>query len=109
MPGTLFLDALKKKVALTKGYPMGDGRLLKPDKYGEPSDADLYKVKGPIAKAASRLREAVKGEVDPNRPNYKNVQARLDAERSEGIVRQDKDITSLGVKPTGKSKHGGGL
>lgn len=102
MPGTLFLDALEKKAKLKKGYPMKGGRVLEPDWVtGEPIDEDLYGA-GPVKKAFQRLvekgREALKGEVDPNKPNYKNVLARRTAEESEGLIRNEHDITNLGVR-----------
>lgn len=102
MPGPMFLDTLEKKAKLKKGYPMKGGRVLEPNRgTGEPLNEDLYGA-GPVKKAFSRLiekgREALKGEVDPNKPSYKNVLARRTAEEAEGLIRNEHDITNLGVK-----------
>jgi hypothetical protein len=105
MPGTLFLDALKRKTRLEKGYPMQDGRTLEPAAaentfnplmHGLPQDRDLYKGESLTKRLKSRLREAINGPA-PN-ADYEGVRDRLDVEESEGLSRRDNDITSLGQK-----------
>lgn len=108
MPGTLFLDALEKRRKLTKGFPMGDGTVRKPDVVlpDLPDEQDLYRQPSLLDRAIGRLKAAVKPQMDPSLPGKHNIQNRRDAEKSpEGNIRRDpNDLTNQGVLTSTEEK-----
>lgn len=103
MPGTLFLDALKKKEELRKGYPLAEGRSVKPGDGlffpDEPNDKDLYRAPSLLGRAISRLRHAYADTAIPSTGESKqNIKNRADAEAlPEGLDRDPNSIINQGV------------
>ena len=108
MPGTLFLDALKKKEVLRKGYPLGEGRMVKEqgsslfhgsNKNDLPDDKALYRAPSLLGRAINRLREATKPQADPFLQGRHNIESRNEAEKlpEGGIERDAESIINQGV------------
>jgi len=107
MPGDLFLDALKNKEKLRKGYPLGEGRIVKEEGWNMrgnaadyPADKDLYRAPNILQRAIGRLQAAVRPERDPTLQSNKNISARKEAEQipEAKIERSEYSIVNQGVK-----------
>lgn len=101
MPGTLFLDALKKKEALQKGYPTPQG-VKTPEQMSDTGlNADpMWSLGQPIKRAIERLQGSVEKSVSNEGPAvspYETVRDRLDVEQSEGINRNKPGVTKIAL------------
>lgn len=101
MPGTLFLDALQRKRALEKGYPLkGRGVASEQDLYRQGTTGDPFWVpQEKLARAIGRLQEAAKKSVANESPEgtsspYEAVRERLKTEQTEGEYRNKPGVTT---------------
>lgn len=101
MPGTLFLDALKRKQALEKGYPLKDrGVASERDLYAQGNTGDpLWAVHDRLARSIGRLQATAEKAVANESPEgtsspYEAVRERLKTEQVEGEYRNKPGVTT---------------
>lgn len=101
MPGTLFLDALRKKEALQKGYPTPQGVKSEQEMSDSGLNADpMWSLGQPIKRAIERLQGSAAKAVSNEGPAvspYETVRDRLDTEQSEGINRNKPGVTKVAL------------